>query len=110
MGLQYLPLDVWQNVMGFYDAQQAICVFRALWEAGVFGGMAHLDAFWAVIMNARRACDSEEVKFELLPDPEPYVSGVDKLISMGVSRDTAIRVVRDAHGNWEGAMLLLGWE
>lgn len=108
MSLQNLPLDVWQNVMGFFDAQAAIGTFHALWQAGVFTGMTRLDAFWAIIMNARRARRAEE--FEMLPDPEPYVSGVDKFVSMGVPRDTAVGVLRDARGSWEGAMQLLGWD
>ena len=109
MNLQHLPLDVWQNVMGWFDAQDAIHTFHVLWDAGVFVDMTKLDAFWAVIMNARQA-SKPEAEFEMLPDPEPYVSGVEQLVSMGVPNDTAVRVVRDARGSWQGAMDLLGWE
>jgi len=109
MGLQRLPLDVWQHVMGCFDAHDAIRTFHVLWDAGVFVRMTKLDAFWAVIMNARHI-SRPEADFEMLPDPEPYVSGVEQLVSMGVPRDKAVRVIRDAHGSWEGAMNLLGWE
>ena len=109
MDLQHLPLDVWQHVMGCFNAHDAIHTFHVLWDAGVFAHTTKLDTFWAVIMNARQT-SRPEAEFQLLPDPEPYVSGVEQLVSMGVARDTAVCAVRDAHGSLEGAMSLLGWE
>ena len=108
MRVQSLPLDVWQNVVGHFEAQEAVRVFDALWRAGVFPSMRRLDAFWAVIMASRHVSVAEH-EFDSLPDPEPFRTGVDQLTEMGVSRESAIRVLRDARGSWEGAMSLLGW-
>lgn len=108
MDWRQLPLDVWQNVIGHFETQEAVRVVDALWSAGVFPDVSRLDAFWAVIMSARNSTKIEE-ELEMVPDPDPYVSGVDKLVEFGVARDHAVAVLRDAHGSWEGAMNLLGW-
>ena len=102
-------MDVWQNVMGHFESQEAICVFEKLWKLRMFPDMNRLDAFWAVITNARRT-PMPEVEFEILPDSEPFVHGVDKLVDMGLPRTTAIEVLRDAHGSWEMSMRILGWD
>lgn len=109
MDWRQLPFDVWQNVVGNFETQEAVRVVDALWSAGAFPGVSQLDAFWAVIMSARHA-SKPEGEFQLLPDPDPYVSGVDKLVEFGVDRERAIVVFRDANGSWEVAMNLLGWD
>lgn len=103
-----LPLDAWQLVLGHFGTAEAMLVFDNLWEAGIFEGSNRLDAFWNVMLSAREQDSVDSI--EIMPDPEPFFDGKTKLVDMGVPSEKATEIMRDAHGSWEYAMRMLGWD
>jgi hypothetical protein len=103
-----LPLDAWQLVLGNFGTAEAMCVFDSLWEAGIFKGSNRLDTFWSVIVGTREHDTVDSM--ENMPDSEPFLDGKTRLVEMGVPMEKATEIMRDAHGSWEYAMRMLGWD
>ena len=107
-----LPLDAWQHIVGQLEPKDALLAFDSLWQAGIFTNIARLDAFWAVIASSRErdALRAHHQQREAtFPDVQPYRSGRDRLVDMGVDNETATFVMAQSQGRWDLAMLMLGW-
>lgn len=106
MSIADVPLDAWVVVFSNFDRHSLVDTFNRLEHAGVFQPEQRLNIFWSVMSEAR-------MSFHEPSPPWPYTAvfkrSMDTLLDLGVPRDTATRVVRDANGDLEESMYLLGW-
>ena len=97
-----LSLDDWAVVFSHVRHRDLVRSFDALHDAGVFGGVQKLDAFWSVMTLSRDVARAEERTVA-----RRRRNGARTLHDMGVLPETAHGVT--ARGSLDVATQLLGW-
>lgn len=109
MQISDIPLDVWVIILRYIDRHNLVRVFDCCFDANVFGisEKERVNTFWTVMTQARLLEQQEMPDFNI--DPTPFLSTRDRLLDFGLPAEQVADVVRRSHGNFENALLLLGW-
>ena len=84
------------------SVSERIKAFCALSNLGLIPGS--LDAFWVVVPPAAGRDDV----YDPMPASTPFRACLSRLLEFGFHRDYAESVVREANGDWEVVMDLVG--
>jgi hypothetical protein len=106
-----IPLDAWIVILRFIDKQNLVETFNKLFDSEILNipQQCRIDTFWIVVSQSRYIDECEkEVE---LPEPNGLIhkNCLDKLVEMGVNKESALNVVRKTNGDFHGAMEVLGW-
>lgn len=106
--LRHLPTDVWAEIFAFVDEQQLVMQFDVLCNAGVFENSCRLTTFWEIQCKMHRRRDDDP--FVDFPDTGRYAHVCTTLTEMGLPKEKALTVTRDANGDLGVALSVLGWD
>lgn len=110
MMIEDIPLDAWVIILRHINKQNLIEIYDILFASRAIKVPVQekLNTFWIVVSQSRYL-DELDQEFDQMPDPSESKVVLRTLQEMGLHKDRAYEVVRQACSNLDNAFQILGW-